>query len=364
MREGPSSQLLAGAAGWRPRVRSRRDGAVLAEDVPVASGRLVVVADAEVPERLEVTVPAYRRGVSWVPDGPDHPLARYGQHLEALIEVTAPVSGMVTQTRLGLFRVHSWEHDDAGAVRVTALGQLQRAKTARFRAPEVPRKGGSFFSEFRRLMPAGISVQIDPSLVDRPIPQSFVWETERLAALYEIADALPARMRVDQWGQVRLLPPLADVPSPVLTLTDGQGGTVMTVPRSDTSEQAYNVVVATSSATDSPAREPVSAVAVETSGPMAVRSDGSGYGEAVRYVSSPLITTKAQALAMAQTELAKEQRRTTIRSVRCAPDPRVDLDDAVALHRAGEVDWGYVVGYELPLTIHDGPMRIDVGVTH
>ncbi|NCT90259.1 hypothetical protein GXB85_04730 [Cellulomonas sp. APG4] len=367
MREGPSSEVLSGAAGWRPVLTSRLDGRVLASRIPITSGRLVTIADAEVPERLTFTVPEWDHGTSWVPESPTHPLARYGQIIEAQIQVTAPTSRIVTDTRLGLFRVHDWDFDDEGQVQVVCLGQLQRVKEAKFRSPEVPRAGGTFFSEFRRLMVPGIPVVIHPDLVDRPIPKSFVWETERLAALYEIAAALPARIRTDQWGQVNLLPPLPDVPAPVMTLTDGEGGTLIRTPRSDTRDQAYNVVVGQSSATDSPARESVRAVAEQLTGPMAATTDGTGYGEVVRYVSSPLTTTPGQVAAMAHTTLRSELRKAQVRTVYAAADPRVELDDALALRRgrrrARRTEWGWVVGTDLPLTVADGAMRLDVGVS-
>jgi hypothetical protein len=47
---------------------------------------------------------------------------------------------------------------------------------------------------------------------------------------------------------------------------------------------------------------------------------------------------------------------------RLVPDPRIDLDDPVELWRDGMRDWGYVVAYDLPLTVSDGAMRLDIGV--
>lgn len=359
----PSAEVLSGAAGWRPVVRSRLDGRVLADSVPVLNGRAVAIGDAEVPERLTFTVPEWDHGVSWVPETAEHPLGKYGQTLEVLLEVTAPTSRITTQTRIGMFRINEWSFDDEGNVQVTAFGPLHRCKEALFRSPEVPRPGGTFASEFRRLMVPGVSVYIDPALVNRPIPQSFVWESNRLAALYEIADAWPARIRTDQYGQVRVLPVLPAIPTPVLHLTDGLNGTLIRAPRSDTRENVHNVVVGVSSATDSPARESIRAVAEQTSGPMAVTRDGRGYGEVVRQVSSPLADTPGRVAAMANTVLANEMRRAEVRSVTCAPDPRYELDDPIALARDGRTDWGWVVGYELPLTVGGGPMRLDVGIS-
>lgn len=363
MREGPSSATLAGAVGWAPVVSSWLDGRVLADVVPVDSGMLYAVRAQAVPERLELTVPEWADGRSWAPTGdPTHPLAEYGQTLHASIVVRT--SQAETLTRLGVFRVHSWEHDDiAHTIRVTARGQLQRVAEDRLRVPESPRAGGTLGSEFRRLMSPGVPVFIDPALVDRPCPLSFQWPQDRLDALYEIADAWPARLTTDQWGTVALLPPLPYIPSPVFTFTDGEGGTLVSAPRSGTREGRPNRVVVTGSVVDAQAMDPVRAVEEITTGPRAIHAGGGGYGPVTYYYSSPILESDAQALATARTVLARESAPTVVRTVHAATDPRVELDDPVAVHRDGTTEWGCVVAYELPLTIDGGAMRIDVGVT-
>ena len=364
MRTGASSQTLAGAAGWAPSGASWLDGRLLAESLPIDSGRLTAAAGSQVPERVQFTVPDLVDGFSWVPRTPTHPLARFGQQVDIAITVTSPTTGEHDVTRMGRFRIHSHHHDDvAGTVTVTALGMLIRPQEARFRVPEVPRVGGTLGSEFRRLMVPGVPVSIDPTLVDRACPRSFQWPQDRLAALYEIAEAWPARLRTDQWGQVMLLPPLPAVPSPVLWFTDGEGGTVVSAPTEDTREGVPNVIVGTSTVTDSVASDPLRAVSETTTGPMAVTTDGSGYGEVVEYWSSPLATTPAALRAAVDTIRADRARPTVVRTVTCAPDPRVELDDAMSVTRDGVTDWGWVVAYELPLTYDGGPMRIDVGVS-
>lgn len=365
MRDGPSSEVLAGAAGWRPSAASWLDGRLLADDVPILSGRLSASADLAVPERVVFTVPEVDiDGFSWVPDGADHPLAKYGQRIDLSVVVTSSLTGAETITRLGWFRVHDWAHDDAsGAVRVTCLGILSQPAEDRFAVPESPRSGGTLGSEFRRLMSPGIPVSIDASLTDRACPASFQWPQDRLAALHEIAEAWPARVRADQWGEVAVLPALAEVPSPVLWFTDGQGGTLVSAPRSDTRAAGYNVFVGTSSATDSTAVDPLRAVAQIAAGPMRAVDDGTGYGRVVTYWSSPLATTQAMLQASVDTMRDNAARRSQVRTVSHVPDPRVELDDAVSVTRDGRTEWGYVVAYELPLTIGDGLARTDVGVT-
>lgn len=363
MRDGPSSATLSGAAGWSPTASSWLDGTSLATSIPIASGKLTVAVGSQVPESLTFTVPAVDGTTSWVPTSPTSPLARFGQAIDIGINVTHPVTRETTWTRLGRFRVSDWSHDDvAGAVNVSCVGVLARVGEYRFLTPEVPRTGGTLASEFRRLMSPGIPVSIDSTLTDRACPKSFQWSQDRLDALYDIADAWPARLRTDQYGQILLLPPLPDVPTPVVELTDGENGTVVSAPRSDTRDKLSNVVVASSSSTDATALDPISQTARITTGPLAANDDGSGYGFVVEYLSSPLITTNAQAFAAAQTRLAASARPAVVRTVMCVPDPRIELDDAISVTRDGVTEWGWVIGYELPLTVDGGLMRIDVGI--
>jgi hypothetical protein len=363
--DGPSPDVLAGAAGWVPTAASWLDGALLAGSIPITGGRLSAAVTSKVPETLNFTVPEYVDGVSWVPgDDPRHPLARFGQQIDLSIDVISSVTGEVAHWRLGRFQVHDWQHDDlARTVAVTALGVLARVQDARFMTPEVPRTGGTLGTEFRRLMIPGVSVMIDGGLDDRPCPQSFQWSQERLDALYDICDAWPARMRTDRWGTINVLAPLPAVPDPTVFLTDGEGGTLVSAPRTDTRDGLYNVVVGTSSATDTTAMTPIRAVAQITDGPFAVTDDGAGYGQVVKYWSSPLVTSQGQMQKSVDTMLIEASRPAVTVTVHCAPDPRISLDDAVSVTRAGAVYWGFVIAYDLPLTIDGGSMRIDIGLT-
>ncbi|MCV2395916.1 hypothetical protein OEB99_16495 [Actinotalea sp. M2MS4P-6] len=365
MREGAPSDVLAGWVGWRPTASVWRDGALLAGSVPINWGRFTAARSLRVPERVEFTVPDLVDGFSWVPRDPDHPLARYGQVVVLGITVTTP-QGAEYETRLGQFLIHDSDHDDVGGlVRVSGLGMLNVVETDDFQVPEVPRAGGTLASEFRRLMSPGIPVSIADGLVDRDCPRSFQWPDDRLGALYDIAKAWPARILTDQWGQVGLLEPLPAVPSPVLSYTDGQGGTVVSAPTSDTREGQPNIVVATSSVTDSTALEPLSATARVTTGPLAATDDGTGYRRVVKKWSSPLATTRAQLAASAATILADESRGSVVRTVTAAPDPRPELDDAISVTRDGHTQWGWVVAVEIPLVVADAgdTMRLDVGLS-
>lgn len=336
MRAGAPDEVLSGSAGWEPRVWSWL-GPRLLGAVPVMRGSLAVDVTAAVPERLTLTVPRHADEIDWHPgDDPEHPLARYGQELQVSIVVSSPLvdpseGTSEWETRLGRFLITSWEESEDGSIRVEAVGRLRRLADAQLTAPTQPAPGATLASEARRLMPAGVSVAIDPALVDRPCPSGMSWSADRLSALQEIADAWPARLRTDEWGQVVLAAPLPDMPTPILTLTTGERGTIVHALRSDTRAGSYNEVVATSSASGA---DGVSAVAQVTSGPMAVAGE---YGAVTKRWASPLIETAAQAHASARTILDRSVLPTRRLPVTCAPDPRIDIDDPLqVLH--GDLD--------------------------
>lgn len=370
MRDGAPAEVLAGSCGWAPVVESWLGGALLTpEPIPVLSGRVTATVGSQVPERLVFTVPAVSvvggRSFSWHPgNDPEHPLARFGQELTVSIMVGSAVTGAEYGTRIGRFLVVRWQERPDGSIEVEAAGLLQRAAEDRLTAPVSPRPTGTLLSEFRRLLPAGMAVGVADGLTDRGCPRTMEWAEDRLAALYEIADAWPARLRVDPWGQVALLPPLPDTPAPVLSLTDGERGTVVGAPIFDTREQVYNRVVARATDSDDPKKPPLQVVVDQTTGPMRV---GGPYGTVTRFWSSPLITNSLQARSAGAKILADSLRPSRVIPVEHAPDPRIDLDDPVEVivgkgTRDQRREWGYVVGYDMPLTVADGAMRTDVGV--
>lgn len=358
MRAGPPEEVLSGTCGWAPVVSSWLGGRLLDAEIPVRRGRVVAQVGQKIPERLTLTMPRFDGLRDMRPgDQVDHPLARYGQELQVSIIVSSSVDTDTWETRIGRFLITDWDDGDDGTIQVVAAGRLRRVDDAKLTRPTQPAAGSTLMSEARRLLPPGVSAGFDPALVNRACPTGMAWSEDRLGALQEIADAWPALLRTDEWGQVQYRRPLPAVPVPVLTLRDGARGTLASAGRADTREGAYNEVVARSSAAGV---EDVQAIAQQTSGPMAVSGE---YGPVTKLWSSPLITSTAMALASARTMLANSILPATSVPVRCVPDPRIDLDDPVEVLRDGERTWGYVTGYDLPLTVADGEMRVDVGVS-
>lgn len=370
MRSGPTEEALAGSLRYRPQVAAWMGPLVTAPEVPVISGRVTVDVTQKVPEKLSLTVPRYStvdgRRFDWRP-GTDvtHPLARYGQTLTVQIVCVSSVTGTQWTSRIGRYRIQSWQSQDDGTVTVEAVGMLQVVADDLLTAPVAPQPDGTLASEFRRLLPSGFTVSIDPALLDRACPQSMAWAEDRLGALYDIAEAWPARLRTSEDGwRLKLLPPLPTlIPqagTTVVTFYSGTRGVTVSAPPADTRDGTYNRIVARSSSTDLPASTLVQAVVDTRTGPTAPNGQ---YRPVTKMWSTPLATTEDQLAKAGATWLANNARPSRTVGVTTLPDPRVELDDPAVVYHDGPGYVGWVVGYDLPLTYEDTMLvRLGVGV--
>lgn len=358
MREGVTAEQLEGAVRWEPMISAWLGGKVVADHVPITRGRATATTQQKVQTALRITVPAQSVGNGrirrWRPDAPEDALAKNGQ----ILDVSLNVDGALI--RIGRYKIHDWKENSDGSIDVQGRGLLHDVDEDRLQSATGPRDDGTLRSEFARLTPPYMTAQFDSGLVDRDCPKAMEWQRERLDALYEIADAWPARLREDAWGGIRLLPPLPDAPVPRISLHDGPRGTLVEAPLSDTRDGAPNVFVVTSSADGVEAEAVVSI----DNGPMSASGE---YRPVPEFWSSPLLRDEQDCLASAITKRGESMRRTRIRSAVFAPDPRLELDDPIELiigYKTPEqvTAWGYVVGVDLPLTPRDGEMRADVAI--
>lgn len=357
----PLSAALATATTWEPSVTASLGDEPLGS-VPVVSGSVTMAERTDVLGQVDMVIPRFVDGFDWCPkDDPTHPLAHFGQEFAVGVQ-TRDVTGAAYDERLGTFAVHSWDADD-DSVNVTGYTALKSVEEARFTVPQAPQSGGTLASEFVRLMGGIAPVVIDGSLVDRAVPASMSWGDDRLAALYDIAAAWPARLRVDSHGVVYVLPPLgSEIELPSYALRDGEGGTVTSRKWSSSRDQTFNRVVARGTESDEAGRPAVYGYAQVETGPLSVSGPN---GIQTAYMASPLLTTRPAAFAAAATRLANLNRPSITVPITVAADPRVRLDDAVEATYLGSRVWGWVVGYEVPLVIRSAAdvMRVDLAVS-
>ena len=339
--------------------------------VPVAGGSVSFTTGQQVQGALSLTVPRVGSASEdqderdWTPTDAESPLACCGQVLHVALTVTSLVTGGSWTLPAGRFLITA---TDVAADRVSVTGKslLHRLEEDRFVSPMVPRSGGTLASEARRVLAGYAGLVVHKDLADRRCPSSMTWGESRIDALYEIADAWPARLREGRDGLIRLLPPLPDLASaPARVLTDGEDGTVVGIKRASTRDKRYNRVVARSQATGEDGQPSFQAVADQATGPLRV---GGPYGVVTRFFSSPLITSYSNASATASSLLATSVRGQSTIPLDLAPDPTLSLDEAVTIRSqdiagAAPIElWGRISALDLPLT-WEGKARVDVEVT-
>ncbi len=308
-------------------VESWRGGQLLAADIPVTDVSEETDRTLRVPERVTLTVPRLDRGVSWSPIADDHPLAANGQTLRVKLGVGLG-NAEVEWFQRGVFLIED-SAADGDTVNVTAVGLLALIDEARLVSPYQPT--GTLAQTLRGLIEPALTVVVDATLVDRSVPAGINYDEDRLAAVEELLDAWPADAHVDSAGYLRVVPP-AQSTTPVLDLTDGAGGTVITASGSSTREGAANVVVARGTAVDG---GQVQGVAYDIGdGP---KAHGGPFNPlpVPFFFASPLLTTVDQCSAAALTVLNR-LRRNAGREFRVSmvPNPAVQAGDVVSVTTA------------------------------
>lgn len=315
--------VLTRSYTYRCRIESWRGDELLADDIPIDTASEETDRTLRVPERVTLSVPRTDRGVSWAPVGVDHPLAANGQRLR--VQLGIDVAGATEWIQRGWVVIESAE-TRGDTVSVVAVGLLSLIDEARLVSPYQPT--GSLVTTLRGLVEPALTVVVDAGLTDRNVPSGINYDEDRLGAVLELLDAWPADARITEDGYLLATAPTQST-TPVLTLTDGAGGTVITASGSSTREGAANVVVARGTAADG---GQVQGVAYDYSGgPKSVDSPFNPLPVPYFY-SSPLLTTVGECIAAAQTVLDRIKRQTSIElSVDMVPHPGLQVGDVVSV---------------------------------
>lgn len=329
---------------YRPhlRVESWRGGALLAADVPVDGASEETDRSLRVPERVTFTVPRRYQSASWAPDSDAHPLAAKGQRLHVKLGVST-IGSSIEWFQRGVFLIAETVTDD-DTVTVTAVGMLTLIDEARLVSPFQPT--GTLVSTLRGLVEPALTVLVDSALVDRAVPAGINFDEDRLGAVYELLDAWPADAYVDPAGFLRVQSATQST-TPVFSLTDGAGGTVVTVTGGSTRDGAYTAVVARGTASDGGQVQGTSFDLDAVFNPLPVPF----------FFSSPLLTTVEQASLAAGTVLARKRREAGQQLiVTMVPDPTLQVGDVGTVNG----DLCSIESLNLPYVAGGGPQRLAV----
>lgn len=317
------SVLAAGGYRYYRAVESWRDGQLLAADVPVDTAQEETDRTLRVPERVTLTVPRQVAGESWAPNREDSPLTAAGQRLHVKLGVGLSL-GQVEWFARGRFLIQD-SQARGDQVDVAAVGMLALVDEAKLVSPYQPTSG--LIATLRGLVEPALTVLVDSGLTDRTPPAGINYDSDRLGAVLELLDAWPADAAVDPEGFLSVVPAVQSM-TPVLSLTDGVGGTVIRAAGGSTRADAANIVVARGVASDG---SQVQGTAQIVTGPQ--RAGGPFNPLPVPFFfSSPLLTSVAECNAAAATIAARKRRESAAAyRVEMVPHPGLQTGDVVSL---------------------------------
>lgn len=349
-----AQEILSGSYRYYVKVESWYDGELLSDNVPITTGDEEVDRSLTVPERVTFTLPRLVDNVSWSPVTDNHPLAANGQRLRVHLGIGLD-AGVVEWFTRGWFIIQE-STTDGDTVTVEAVGMLALIDEARLVSPYQP--SGTLKSTLRGLIEPAVTVVVDSGLVDRAVPAGINFDEDRLGAVLELLDAWPADGHISEEGYLSVVPATQST-TPVLTLTNGAGGTIIKASGSSTREGAFNAVVARGTASDG---GQVQGVAYDTSnGPKSINSAFNPLPVPFKY-ESPLLTTVAQCQAAARTILARKRRETNQEfEIEMVPHPGLQAGDVVSVTTDDHTDLlCSVESLTLPYTSDGGSQSLKV----
>jgi hypothetical protein len=330
---------------------------VLAVDVPVRDVVLDVTADRVVPGKLEFTAPMEwtdsAGGTVRAVDYPLSPLSNFGQrvHVTALLDV----DGTPAEVELGWFQIDTWEPGDGDTVQVTALDLMQTLVEAPMTWPSSPPAGASLLSELRRLCDVGsghsLPVVLDDP-VDRGIPRTFEWGTDRAEAVRDLCESYGLGYGVKPDGYLHVWK-LRDGRAPVATYTARD--LLLSAPRQAVERRANRIVVV-GSKTEGDVETQWVAQGDATEPPYSI----SEYGLVASRFELNSADGQAAVTAAMQTRMRSLSLTTRTRSLEIAMDPRLELGDVIAAITEDETIVGRITALSMPLTDPSTRMRVDV----
>ena len=297
--------------------------------------------------------------VPYTVDGVDVTPSRFGDLLSGagetmFIEWTVTRGSRVDTFRTGLCVLETCEPDGA-VLHVTGHGLLSRVRAHERRAAVQYGTAQRAVDAVRAILAEdNIETVVAGDVPRVAIPPGWIAGTDRWGSLVELVQSVPAVLRqVGRVVEVRagLEPPETSE----MTLRDGDGGTVVDVPRQFVREDRPNHVIVRGTVPDGP---DFAVEAVESRGQFAPEVYGWVTAETVE---SSAVTSRAQAGLVARNRLYELSRQAHRLRVRAVMDWGMALDRSVLVATVDGEWLGRVTGIEWPAD-GVGEMLVEVAV--
>lgn len=299
--------------------------------------------NSRVTRELQFSVP-----YDMYPVSPSDLLAPFGNEIRAFAGIRLGDGSDVYTWPVFRGRIRQVRQYSTGNVSLVCTDRAADVTDHEFVSPQNSDTDNSIYMEFVRLVSDAVSdPTFGPSDSFLTLVQPLTWELSRSAALDEMAQAVGAVWYCLANGDfvMRRFPWTQPGP-PVVTLTDGPGGTVNYWEALRDRNMIYNVVTVSGERLDGAA--PVYGTAMDTNPLSPTYVDG-GFG--VRSLLERLQTpaTAGRAQGAAQERLAVSVAPVESFQLRCVPDASLELGDIINLVIEGREVTQVVSGLSMPL---------------
>lgn len=329
------------------------DGVVIYPDLPVTAGSVTVDSTAQFLRSASVSlIDVYG---DLVPDSPFRSLTPYGTELK-LYRGARLLDGTDETVALGVFRLSKTSIKDVAGARIDVAAMdrsrtISRNKwTTTWNVAAGTNVADAIIAIVQDRLP-GVEMSITATDHVTPKlsydPQADPW----VDAVQTLATGIGFDAYFDVDGVFTLEPAIDPAAqSPVLYLVEGPTNIVTELDTDFDDDPGYNGVIVTGESTGNAA--PARGEAWDDN-PASPTYYLGRYGRVPNFVTSKVVTTNAQAVAMASGLLLRELGVTVQRQITMVPNPALETGDVLHLTRAAsKVDENVVVqSYQLPLTV-------------
>lgn len=320
-------------------------GELVYAGLPYVSGGVRATLTSRVARTMDLTLPA-----SFMPTGPDDMLTPFGPELRAWRGIRMGTEDELLPVFRG--RVQSVVQNEGGLVAVQSVDRAGDLADADFETPRTLGADVRLHDAIKQLI---LEVQPDATFATFTVPDlrlpELTWEDSRVKALDDLtAGAGGLWYPLADGAYVARPVPWTTAATPVLTLSDGDGGAIRSSRWGYERQGVYNSVVVSGERTDG--TEPSVYIARDESETSPTRFDGPFGLRTLQYRSQTAVTG-GEARTIAETLLRRGTSRREVWSVSVIPDPRIELGDCVELHAKGRTATQVVSGFSMPLGVGD-----------
>lgn len=310
--------------------------------------------------QLDAKSPTRRKLSCEVVSSIDSPLVDpFSAEVQASHVLIDPTSGRRYVVPCGVFVVTESKETSDGVVTISGEDRWRRVQDARFEVPQVT-KGSTAAAIEQLLLEADYRIEVDLSRAPSGTHRSSVWERDRDKAILELAQSIGARVYFNALG-VAVVEPISGVHAdPYWSVGTGPGGVRLRKARGIARGNTYNVAVVTGeSTTDAP---PVYGVARDDS-PTSRTRWGGPFGKRPRFYTSSLVTTNAQAQAVADSMVVGVTGIVETHELEALPHPGIEGYDVieVELGAAGSGRWARELVQTATIPLGLGSMPLETG---